>query len=265
MRQLYKVASIDCKIDDASSSGHPGDADVERALSKVTYRPLLSRWPQKRHDRLFVLRDEYNRGLSDEYWAMAEQSHRISPCGEFHFEQIYAAGPDGLRVDVENGVVFVGQSVDWGPGYFPWWLENSGVGFESWESPNSFIADFGEPEVHQDNVVMMKHPGYDIYGHWLLDFVPQLTLTRYMDLHGGEPLVFSILRPWMETLLGALEIKNTMTCECRLSEHRNLRMPTGLKSGSALAQPINQVAWNNLRAYFNHLTAGNSALTPEKI
>lgn len=45
MKQLYKVVNIDCKLGDGTSSGYPGDPQVEQALAKVHYRPLLSRWP----------------------------------------------------------------------------------------------------------------------------------------------------------------------------------------------------------------------------
>jgi hypothetical protein len=265
MKQLYKVVNIDCKLGDGTSSGHSGDDQVERALSKINYRPLLTRWPQERHDRLFAVTDEYNRRLEDHYWEMAGQAHRISPCGELQFEHAWCVGPDGLRADLEHGIVYVGHSVDWGMDYFRWWLENSGVGFERWEGPLSFVADFGDSQIQQDDVVMMKGPGYDIYGHWLLDYVPQLTLAHYMDLRQGETLVFDSIKPWMKTLLGATGIADTIAYRSRLSEHRNLRMPTGLKNGYALAQPINMIAWNNLRAHFNHHAVRNTAPTPEKI
>ena len=265
MKQLYKVVNIDCKLGDGTSSGHPGDPQVEQALAKVHYTPLLTSWPQQRHDRLFAVADEYNRRLEDHYWEMAGQSHRISPCGELNFDHVWCVGADGLRADLDHAVVYVGHSVDWGLDYFRWWLENADVGFEAWEGPSSFVADFGDPQVQQDDILMMKGPGYDIYGHWLLDYVPQLTITRTMDLREGETFVFDSIKPWMKTFLDAIGITTTTAYRCRLSEHRNLRMPTGLKNGYALAQPINMTAWNNLRTHFNHLAVGKSAATPAKI
>jgi len=115
------------------------------------------------------------------------------------------------------------------------------------------VCDFGSAEIHDDNVVMMKHPGYDIYGHWILDTVPQLLMTKYMDLPASTTFVFDNVADWMRLLLEASEIEYFRTYQCRLSEHHNLAMPSGLNNGYALAQPINTVAWNNLRLHFNHL------------
>lgn len=264
MKRLYKVVNLDCKVND-TNSGFSDDAEVARALAKVTYRPLLSSWPQSKSADLFFTDDVYNRELARLYWSMAEQAHVISPCGQLHFDRIWCAGRDALRVDVECGVVYIGTCLNWSVEYFRWWIENSDVGFQSWIDELSFFADFGEAEITDDDIVMMKGPGYDIYGHWLLDYVPQLLLTKYMDLPDGTTYVFDRVTEWIKSLIDAVGIASIKTYECRLSEHRNMVMPTGLNNGYALAQPINMVTWNLLRLYFNHRAINLAGLTPNKI
>lgn len=264
MKRLYKIVNLDCKIN-GTNSGFSGDNEVTRALAKITYRPLLTNWPQSRRDDLFVIDNMHNRELAQLYWSMAEQAHLISPCGQLHFERIWCAGRDGLRVDIECGVVYIGTCLNWSVEYFRWWIENSDVGFDSWIDGSRFLADFGEAEISDDEIVMMKGPGYDIYGHWLLDYVPQLLLTKYMELAEGTTYVFDAMTDWIKSLIDAVGIIHTRTYQCRLSEHRNLTMPTGLNNGYALAQPINMVTWNLLRLHFNHRGINQAGPAPEKI
>lgn len=253
MLREYKVVTLDHLVSGNAPQAYLDDPEIVKALERVTYRPLLRNWRQHREDALFCIDDAYNRRLEHGYWDMAGQAHAIAPCGELRFEHTWCLGRDGLRVDVEHGVVFIGHTVNWGREYFDWWIDYSQVGFVEWVSPDVFRADFGEPERRDDNVVMMKYPGYGIFGHWLLDFIPQLAVSRYMDLPEGTKFVFDHLTDWMKGLLEAVGIEAIDSYSHRLTEHANLRMPTGMKNGYALGQPINALAWSGLRTHFNHL------------
>lgn len=265
MQRKYRVVTLDHHI---IGEGIPAECDngfVTRALERVTYRPLLRNWLQRQSDGLFVRKDSYNESLEAEYRQMTSQSHIISPCGELRFEKIWCLGRDGLRVDIDNGVVFIGPAVNWGRDYLNWWLENGDIGFDRWLSENSFLADFGEVDRHHDDIIMMKYPGYEIFGHWLLDYYPQLYLSRYMSKAASTTFVFDHLSGWMASLVEAAGIAQVDCYRHRLTEHRNLRMPTGLKNGYALSQPINSLAWSELRAYFNHLNSYRPPTGIEKL
>lgn len=262
MLREYKVVTIDHLISGSLPQAYRDDPDIVRALSRVKYHPVLRNWRQRRDDALFFMDDPYNRKLDQGYWDMAGQAHVIAPCGELRFDHVWCLGQDGLRVDLDNGVVFIGQAVNWGREYFDWWIDYSQVGFVEWVSSDVFRADFGPVERRDDNIVMMKYPGYGIFGHWLLDFIPQLEASRYMDLPRDMTFVFDHLTDWMKGLLEAAGIDRVETYSHRLTEHSNLRMPTGMKNGYALGQPINGLAWSRLRAHFNHL---NSARAPSEV
>lgn len=265
MLKEYKVVTLNHLISGDVPQAYRNDRAITRALERVSYRPLLRNWRQQRSADLFLLDDEYNKKLEDSYWGMAEQAHAIAPCGELRFEHIWCLGRDALRVDIENGVVFTGQCINWGEDYFKWWIENSGIGFLRWITPTSFLADFGEPNLSDDNIVMMKSPGYGIFGHWLLDFFPQLALHNYMEIDDSTKFVFDHLTDWMQLLLQAAGIRNYACYQHQLTEHRNMRMPTGLKNGYALGQPINGIAWHNLRGYFNHLNREREPAQEERL
>lgn len=265
MLKEYKIVTLDHLVSGARAENYIDDPTIRQALSKVSYHPLLRNWRQRRDDSLFCLRDSYNVRLADAYWDAAQQSHAIAPCGELHFDHIWCLGHDGLRVDIENGVVFIGQVVNWGREYFEWWLTSSQVGFVEWVSTDVFLADFGEADRRDDHVVMMKYPGYGIFGHWLLDFIPQLTTVDYMDFSEDTTFVFDHLTPWMKELLKAVGITRYDSYQSKLTEHANLRMLTGMKNGYALGQPINALAWNRLRTYFNHLNCDRAPTGVEKL
>ncbi|MCY1670973.1 glycosyltransferase family 61 protein [Novosphingobium sp. SL115] len=253
MLKIYKIVELDCKFTDRIPQSYQDDPAISAALAAVSYRPLLRNWTLRPDDRLFVLDDPYNQQLRSGYEDMAAQAHAIAPCGELLFERIWCLGRDGLRVDCDNGVVFIGHSVNWSREYFNWWIEASDVGFIQWLNDDTFLADFGESERRDDDIVMMKAPGYGIFGHWLLDLVPQLVLTRFMAASDDVRFVFDHLTDWMKTLLVAVGITHVDSYQHLLTEHHHMRMPTGLKCGFALAQPINGLAWSELRARFNHM------------
>lgn len=253
MLRSYKIVEIDCKVSGNIPDTYRNDPAIARALDNVTYTPLLRNWRRDPPARLFALDDEYNNRLWAAYADMARQSHAIAPCGEFMFDRIHSVGFDGLLVDVENGVAFIGHGLNWSREYFNWWIQNSQVGFQSWNGADGFVADFGEAKRQDNDVLLMKSPGYGIYGHWLLDFVPQLMLTRMMSLAPDTKFVFAQVSAWMETLLGVMGISNYEACHDQMTSHRSLRKPSGLKCGYAMSEPINGMAWNELRTHFNHL------------
>lgn len=253
MQTEYKIVVLDHLVSGEIPAAYQDDPAIKRALTRVTYRPVLRNWRQLRDESLFCFDNLYNSELANNYWDMAEQAHLIAPCGELHFERIWCLGLDGLRVDIDNGVVFIGNIINWGREYFDWWIDYSQVGFFDWIGPDMFRADFGEAERRQDNIIMMKYPGYGIFGHWLLDIVPQLTAARYMDVPEGTKFVFNDLTDWMRGLLDAAGATSVESYNSRLTHHIGLRMPTGMKNGYALSQPINALAWGGLRAHFNHL------------
>lgn len=265
MQRSYKIVEIDCKVSGRVPDAYRNDPAILRALENVTYTPLLRNWRLAPSASLFPLEDGYNGRLLSAYLDMAHQAYAIAPCGEFHFDRIYSVGYDGLLVDIDNGVAFIGHGLNWSREYFNWWIQNSDVGFQSWNGADGFVADFGEVEREDDNIVLMKSPGYGIYGHWLLDFVPQLLLTRYMGLAADTRFVFAQVSEWMKTLLDVMGIKNHEAYHNRLTSHRQLRKPSGLKCGYAMAEPINGMAWNELRSHFNHLNCQRPASDVERL
>lgn len=265
MLREYQIATLDHLVAGESVPSSIDNPAVCAALDRVRYSPLLKNWQQSLDSSVFLLNDDYNRRLKQAYWEMATQAHRIAPCGELVFENISCLGFDGLKADLDHGVVFIGHAVNWGRDYFDWWLPNSNLGFVKWSGDNGFLADFGPAERQDDNVVMMKFPGYGIYGHWLLDLIPQIYLTRFMAVPDGTRSVFNPLTEWMQALIRASALQHVESYESKHSTHRNLHAPTGLKNGYALGQPINGLAWEALRTHFNHLNCRRPASGVKRI
>ncbi|MFY7836000.1 MAG: glycosyltransferase family 61 protein [Novosphingobium sp.] len=236
------------------------DLSIIRSFARINYRKLMRNWKIRTQRELFVLQDEYNERLFRSYADMSDQSRDIAPCGIFTFDGMWSIGRDGLIADVENANVFLGHSVNWSRDYFNWWLENSGVGFERWDGPDAFWADFGSPEREDNDVVLMKSPGYGIFGHWILDFVPQLYLGRFADIPSGTRYVFDHLTDWMNVLLEAVQIGSADAYALKAVSHSRLFRLSGVKCGFAMAQPINSLAWDHLRAHFNHLNCTKAAI-----
>lgn len=265
MMQRYTIVDIDCLVNRSVPDSYSANRAIVRSFAKIDYKRLLKNWHVKSDRALFVLLDEYNESLYQAYADMSDQSHAIAPCGLFSFEDMYSIGRDGLIADIDNGNVFIGHSLNWSREYFNWWIVNSAVGFDRWDGPDGFWADFGEPEREDSDIVLMKAPGYGIFGHWFLDFVPQLYLTKFGNIEPSTRFVFDHITGWMQVLLDALGIRATDAYESRIVFHRRVLRPSGVKCGFALAEPINHLAWDYLRAYFNHANCDVPAVGADRI
>jgi hypothetical protein len=218
----------------------------------MQYRKLLDTHRLVPRDDLFLPIGPRYASLARSYRELADHAHHAVHLGELEFHNISAVGFDGLLVDQRLGLAFIGNMIGWSREYLGWWIENSDVGFQRWVADDCFEADFGVTAAHFDDCVFMKTPGYNIYGHWLIDTVPRLHMLRHMRATDGAQLVIPKITPWIEIFLRQSGVQHHSLSPCETVGLRRARLPTLTKNGFMLAEPITGLAWRQLAANFNH-------------
>jgi len=261
----YHVVELNNLSDVAEQRERPRNENVRSAMRGVRFKRLIENYSLIARDNLFIECDEYNTKLNKLYDGVASISHKNAPCGEFLFDSVSTLGYDSLIIDQENAVVFIGQLLNWSREYFNWWVENSNVGFVKWNSIASFAADFGSSKVGSSGAILLNSPGYGIFGHWLIDFVPRMALSRLML--GADPAthLFGPLSDWMRDLITRAGISNIQAVGTELTSHIDLRLPSSTNAGYGFAEPINSLAWRTLSVSFNRLNISRDMLTAERL
>lgn len=247
----YHVIELNSLSDIEHVRQNPPNDAVRYAMQGMQFRRLIDNFPLIDTAGLFISCDSYNSKLLEIYGDIASAAHQDSTCGEFIFDSVYTLGHDSLIIDHASRAVFIGQLINWSREYFDWWVENSDIGFVQWTSGTSFLADFGQPASGSQGAILVNAPGYGIFGHWLIDFVPRMAMSRLMTGADTAVHLFGPMADWMRDLVARAGIHNVQPAGTGLAAHRRLRVPSATKSGHGFAEPITSLAWRTLALGFN--------------
>ena len=170
--------------------------------------------------------------------------------GELAMKGWTQLGSRGLWMQEERGMCLIGDIIGWGLDFAKWHTERD-FGAR-WSLDNrSFEIDldaFHHYRVERKTASLIA-PGQEIYGHWLLDYVPRIFCHRKMD-DGSRDLRIEDDRSWMKSI----------SSMCRLKERavgfadgfsrvtfEDATLPSFLKRGYAIHEQICREAWLQLR------------------
>lgn len=239
---LEDLRCVERSLEDESGSGQ---------TSGMKFQPLFRNTAPHNAINLFLLSNSYNRQLNTLYSSVIDNLKNQNSCGFFVFDDIYTVGYDSLIVDERRSLVFIGQMLNWSREYFNWWIAHADIKFLRWEGSNSFIADFGTVTSGFSEGVLMNSPGYGIFGHWLIDFVPRMALAKLIKGADSMTYLFGPLKMWMKDLVeraGVIDFDNLGT---GFSQHGRLIVPSSTNLGYGFFEPINSLAWRSLALSFN--------------
>lgn len=159
-------------------------------------------------------------------------------------------GREALPVRPDLGVCLYGQSIGWGEDYLHWYVASRLRGVSVPQERRVHVPGLSAaPAAVIDDVTLFACPGFDVFGHWLLDFAPRLFLeTSRPD---RRTLAFPTLPDWAADLLEAYELD----ADCPIPDRGvcagdRVRIPAFPKSGVALREAVCEDAWADLRTRF---------------
>jgi hypothetical protein len=264
LREYHIIELNSVRDIDHVRSNPPNDA-IRYAMHGVRFRRIIDNFPLPDTTNLFISDNSYNRNLLEEYQSISVSAHTDATCGEFVFDSVFTHGHDSLVIDHASRAVFIGHLINWSREYFDWWLENSDIGFVKWTSETSFLADFGQPVPGTHGAILMNSPGYGIFGHWLIDFVPRMALSRLMTGSDTALHLFGPMADWMRDLVARAGIRQFQPAGTGLAMHRKLRVPSATKSGHGFAEPITALAWRTLALGYNRQNVERDLQTGDRL
>ena len=223
---------------------------------KFRYRPLLDQRPLDPNSSVIFGSSHFNSQMRLA-WETINRQPSFVPCGEVLLTEFVGFGTRSLLIDFQHAVGLVGGVVNWGKDHARWifarhaqqdlnisWTGIEDV-FEITVDPSTIVP---EPKPG----ILMSSPGQDIYGHWLLDYVPRLMLTELMDSKWKEIYYFNEIKSWAHFFLEAFRIPASsirILPQRQLTYFPSLAMPSGAKQDFRLSEPLNTMAWKKLKAF----------------
>jgi capsular polysaccharide biosynthesis protein len=251
-----------------------GDDSAYSALSgALTYQALAGEQRLDPDISNLTGDDEYT-GYLRNIWRNLVANPAYLPCGELRLKNFLLVGAAGLCVDANHGVALVGSPVNWGLDYARWYISELAK-----REPQIAVVDadrftldlHGDEPVDDRKGLLLASPGSDVYGHWIIDYVPRLFLSQYIDPAYTARMLLSHVPRWAPVFFDAFKIQpeqlDFFDAE-KLVVYSDLRMPSGAKNGFSMAQPINKLAWIHFRDWVAEQGAARPALdfrTSEKI
>lgn len=263
--KTYTIFSIN-----SSNDLHPIDslkAHDENLIDSegFEFRRLINVYPPYSRTELFCLSDAYNNNLRNQYLQVVDDLKNHDNCGILIFKDVRTLGRESLIVDEARSRVYIGHIINWSREYFNWWIENSNVGFVRWLGDHSFLADFGIAMLGRDRGILMNAPGHDIYGHWLIDFLPRMALSKLIRKDVDATHLFGPLKDWMRDLIARSGLYEFESLNASFEKYGELIVPTATKFGYGFFEPLNALSWRRLALSLNHDNVDSTLPTAERI
>jgi hypothetical protein len=233
---------------------------------KLEYRALCQ--PQRLDPSTSCLYgdDSFNIRMR-QLWEKTNREPSFVPCGQIILKDFIALGTSALVVYPDRGIAVVGAPVNWGMDFARWYIQQYARqvdGLELCDAEDAFTidVDLGSIAVEPIPGLLLASPGEDIFGHWILDYLPRLYLARQMDPSLWSRLYFGKIPRWAVHFLNAFDVNDSairMLPDRLLTRFPLATMPSGVKQGFRVSQPINQIAWRYFKRYLEQLNVDTEA------
>jgi hypothetical protein len=192
----------------------------------------------------FIQADDYNRAVAKEYKRISENTLPIS-AGAFRLFGWVLAGSDGLLLSPSTGICLVGEAVGWGIDFTRWYTEQYYNAQWSDDGTEFSINDIhGDLAQADDLGVFISSPGQNIYGHWILDYIPRLYSLK--SHHLGKRVTMTKVPSWAQNFLNIFDVDVDVIKLSTSSMSLNAKkivLPSFLKSGYMIDVATCRCAW----------------------
>ena len=153
------------------------------------------------------------------------------PIGVLELNNVHVLFPYGLILDIENGVCWHGSLIGWTTRTMTHKFKHNLTGDGA-----ALVLDFDNDDLADaqeiDECCLFSGAGFDIYGHWLVDYIPRLvSASRFV---GDEAVMFAT-RPraaWAQKMVEMLlpgQSARVMKEMVGLYKVRRLLVPTSVR------------------------------------
>lgn len=199
---------------------------------------------------LFLLNDSYNLKLKDRYYKATENKSRFKP-GLIKFQNIESYGRSGIVISKTNRCIYYGHLIGWPLKALKNSLDKS-TDVKEWHDEHSLTMVLGESQSQFKKCILMKSRGEQVYGHWIVDYIPRLYLVGLANISNNVPIIFNSLPKWalifIEKILTASQ--DIIENKYKLISIKECIIPCYTKIGHTFLGDISKAAWSSLRKFF---------------
>ena len=199
---------------------------------------------------LFLLNDSYNLKLKDRFYKATENKSRFKP-GLIQFQNIESYGRSGIVISKTNRCIYYGHLIGWPLKALKNSLDKS-TDFKEWHDEHSLTMVLGESQSQFKKCILMKSRGEQVYGHWIVDYIPRLYLIGLANIPNNVPIIFNSLPKWalifIEKILTASQ--DIIENKYKLISIKECVIPCYTKIGHTFLGDISKAAWSSLRKFF---------------
>ena len=115
--------------------------------------------------------------------------------GLLKFQDIQSYGTNGLLISKSEKCIYYGHLIGWPLKALKNSLNNLKE-VKTWLEDETVIMILGKSQSQFKKGILMKSRGEQIYGHWLVDYIPRLHLIGLAKRPSNAPLIFNQLPNW---------------------------------------------------------------------
>jgi len=198
---------------------------------------------------------------SHDYINALKKSNKIRPAS---WRKTIVALPDVLislnqclMYSFEKQRYIVGDSVNWAVSKCPRELPSASSLQSSSDNRLEIL----------DNAFILQAPGFAVYGHWLLDFVPRILLIKEMSKYlPSIPIIVRSMPVWAQEIVTRLDVTNPIVlipAEMNIYA-KNLFIPLFMKQGYVYCEEILKESFSVLRDLFYNPSVKQTGAAPSK-
>ncbi len=176
--------------------------------------------------------------------------------GVIEFRDVVIKAPFGLILDEARGICWRGLLINW---------SNLGLRSKTWHferSEDNLDIDIPPAIDQTGEMAMIAAPGYSIYGHWIIDFLPRI--MRMAELPEGPiPFYRQPEKQWSLDLANGVSpgcFDQAFPADADFIRVKRLLVPTTSSAGGVLESHASRRTWSQLgRALAQGADAGPGA------
>ena len=256
----FKLINLDPLIVQAFQSNHSNQQKICIADNikfipaslphKDVHKSGLKGTPSKIKEELFLLKNNYNLRLEDFFFKATKNKSRFR-AGLLQFQDIQSYGANGLLISKSERCIYYGHLIGWPLKALKNSL-NSLQKAHTWLEDETLTITIGESQSQFKKGILMKSRGEQIYGHWIVDYIPRLYLIGLAKLPTNAPLIFNKLPSWsllfIEKILPSSQ--DVIEDDSKLISIKRCIVPCYTKIGHSFLSDVSNSAWTSLRKFF---------------
>lgn len=255
--EIYKFTCVDAILtkfisstDSSKINQKPGKdfSGFVKFIPVSPYCTKLSKSNPSEHDP-FVSTDPLNAKLKKLHEDSKTHTKQFTS-GLIHFKNVELHGPAGLLINRKKKEIYYGHTLGC-PINAAIQIISRSPEFDHQVDSSSVALRMKEPSIIYNKCISMKARGENVFGHWLLDYIPRLFIVALSNSSRRCPVLFTKIPKWATLLT---KIHNSLTIKedkSRLIKTNDCYVPIFTKIGFGFMKPISKISWTNLKDFFD--------------